>query len=93
MPAQKRIHAYFLGTVQGIGFRFTAERLADDLGLTGWVKNLRDGRVEVVAEGGEEALKEFIAKMNKRMGGYIRDFVIDWQEARGEFRNFDVAFT
>jgi len=45
----KRAHVYYSGSVQGVGFRFTAEDLARQNNLTGWVKNLADGRVEIVA--------------------------------------------
>ncbi len=57
---RKRIHVYYSGMVQGVGFRFTAEKLAKGLGLAGWVKNLRDGRVEVLCEGEEADLVSFI---------------------------------
>ena len=50
-----RKHFYFSGRVQGVGFRYQATRLARGLGLTGWVMNLWDGRVELEAQG-EEAL-------------------------------------
>ena len=51
---KKRIHVYYEGRVQGVGFRFTSEYVAQQLKLTGWVKNLPDGRVELVAEGKED---------------------------------------
>lgn len=69
---KKRIHAYYSGQVQGVGFRFTAERLAVDLGLSGWVRNLSDNRVELLCEGKEEDLHEILAKIDKRLSGYIR---------------------
>ena len=51
---------YFVrGRVQGVGYRFFAQRAAEQLGLTGWVRNLDDGRVEVYAAGPEEKLSEF----------------------------------
>ena len=62
MIENKRIHAYFSGSVQGVGFRFTAERLASALGLTGWVKNLQDGRVEVTCEGQEKDINGFLLR-------------------------------
>ena len=51
----KRFHAYYSGSVQGVGFRFAAQRAASNFGLTGWVRNLGDGRVEVLCEGKEPA--------------------------------------
>jgi len=86
------LHAYFSGTVQGVGFRFTAEHIANNLGLTGWVKNLRDGRVELVAEGDEAMLKRFLEKLHNEMGRYIRDADVRWRGASGEFSAFDIAF-
>jgi acylphosphatase len=89
---KKRVHIYYSGMVQGVGFRFMAETIAGNLGLTGWVKNLKDGRVEVVAEGEETALNEFLGKIKKRMQHYISDADAFWQEATGEFTEFEVAF-
>ncbi len=88
----KQLRVYYSGAVQGVGFRFVAESIASSLGLTGWVKNLRDGRVEVVAEGSKEALNEFLSKIKKRMQHYINDADISWQGATGEFKEFEVAF-
>jgi acylphosphatase len=89
---KKRMHAYCSGQVQGVGFRFTAESLAHDLGVSGWVKNLRDGRVEVVAEAEEQVLKDFLDKINQYFARYIRDADINWQEATGEFKDFGIEF-
>ncbi len=90
---KKRIHAYYSGSVQGVGFRFTAERVAGSLGLTGWVRNLRDGRVEVVCEGPESALKAFLEKIDSVFKGYVRDSDIEWSDATSEFSNFDISFS
>lgn len=56
---KKQVHIYYNGRVQGVGFRFTAESIANDLGVTGWAKNLRDGGVEITAEAEEDVLKDF----------------------------------
>jgi len=89
---KKRLHAYYSGSVQGVGFRFTAERSAASLGLSGWVKNLHDGRVEVVCEGGEFELKEFLRKIGDVFKEYIMGTDIDWSAATGEFDEFDIRF-
>jgi acylphosphatase len=89
---KKQIHAYYSGRVQGVGFRFTAESVARELGITGWVKNLSDGRVEVVAEAGESALKDFLARINQHFSRYIQDTHIEWQAPSGEFREFGIEF-
>ena len=89
---KKQVRVYYRGDVQGVGFRFTADRLASELGLTGWVKNLRDGRVEIIAEGEENALNDFLQRIKKRMEPYITGVDLGWQEPTGKFNNFDVAF-
>ncbi len=53
------------GIVQGVGFRYFAIRAARELGITGWVRNLNDGRVEAMAAGPPEALSEFIGRMRQ----------------------------
>jgi acylphosphatase len=58
--AIKRAHIYISGRVQGVWFRATAQGIAIDANLTGWVRNLRDGRVEIVAEGEESNLQELV---------------------------------
>ena len=83
---------YYNGRVQGVGFRFTAESIANDLGVTGWVKNLGDGRVEIVAEQEEDALKDFLERINKYFARYIQDVGIDWSAATGEFQDFGIEF-
>ena len=89
----KRIHVFYSGHVQGVGFRYTAEDIAESLGLKGWVKNLSDGRVEIVAEGDEKDLKEFLENIVKgQMGRYIKDADVSWEKATKEFGNFEVAF-
>jgi len=89
---KKQVHVYYSGAVQGVGFRFTARDVADDLGISGWVKNLRNGQVEVVAEAEEEILKEFLSKINKYFAGYIKDVDIQWSNATDEFKDFRIMF-
>ena len=57
------------GIVQGVGFRYFTLRAARNLGIKGYVRNLRDGRVEAVAAGPEEALQDFLAEMRRGPGG------------------------
>jgi acylphosphatase len=86
-----RKHVYYSGSVQGVGFRYTARRLACDAGLTGFVKNLSDGRVEIVAEGGAEAVDRYLADVAEAMAGYIsRAEALDEPPA-DEFDAFTVA--
>ena len=62
-----RIHVYFSGMVQGVGFRYTAQRIANDTNITGWVRNLPDGRVEAVCEADPVKLEEFLEKLTKNL--------------------------
>jgi acylphosphatase len=88
--ADKRANIIYSGTVQGVGFRFTAEEAANSARLTGWVRNSPDGTVEIVCEGGEDDIKMFMSKMRKAMAPYIRSSKVKWAEATGEFDTFGI---
>lgn len=93
MSAKRRIRVFWSGRVQGVGFRYTAESAAMELNITGWVRNLPDGRVEAVAEGSEVHLKEFLeAVRTGPMQRYIQRTQAAWEDATGEFREFQVRF-
>jgi acylphosphatase len=87
-----RAHIHFSGAVQGVGFRYTTLNLARDLSLTGWVKNLPDGRVETVAEGPREKIEELLSNLKEEFGRSIRDQYIEWKEPKNEFEQFFIAF-
>jgi len=89
---KKRIHIFYDGRVQGVGFRFTVEYIASDLNIKGWVKNLHDGRVEIMAEAKEDLLNELLKRIRDRMGIYIVNEVVDWFDFKNEFKSFDVIF-
>jgi len=89
---KQRIHVYYSGRVQGVGFRFTAQRLAGDLGISGWVRNLPDGRVEITAEAEEKALKDLLTGIMDLFKNYIKDTDIQWTSASGEFEEFSIKF-
>ena len=87
------MQVFFSGTVQGVGFRFTAERLARRFPITGFVRNLEDGRVEVTAEGEETSLVEFLTAIRESgMKSYIRDVEAHWSEDQGCFKGFYIAY-
>ena len=89
----KRLTAVFSGYVQGVGFRFTTERLARRFPVAGYVRNLTDGRVEVVAEGEEKQLLDFLAAIRESsMKEYIRDLDARWTEGDGHFSGFRISF-
>ena len=69
-----------------------SERAAESLALTGWVKNLNDSRVEVLCEGSQDSLNEFLRKINDIFKEYITDYDIKWSEATGEFDGFGVRY-
>ena len=90
LKMQKRLHLYYSGKVQGVGFRFTAGEIARELGVSGWVRNLSDGRVEIVAEAGEDTLKEFSDKIGGHFSRYIREVDAQWQSPSSEFKGFSI---
>lgn len=89
----KRVHLIISGDVQGIGYRAWARKQAQDLQLTGWVKNREDDTVELVAEGPKEKLEEMIARCQKGPEvAWVKDVAITWQEATGTFVSFDIVY-
>lgn len=82
----------FSGDVQGVGFRYTTRSVARDFEITGYVRNLRDGRVEVVAEGTAEELEQFIRRVREEMGGHIQDQKVITGPGTGEFAEFEVRY-
>lgn len=86
----KRVHLLISGDVTGVGFRLSAVYLAQDLSLTGWVRNTQDDKVEIVAEGPEEKLQNLITWARKGPPAARVDKVdIEWEEKTGEFANFE----
>lgn len=89
----RRVHVFWNGRVQGVGFRYTAEAAALDLGITGWVRNLPDGRVEAVGEGSEKKLGLFLERIaSGPMRHYIQQAQVRWEDPTGEFQEFQVRF-
>ena len=88
-----RIHVWISGVVQGVGFRFFAVRQARELGVSGWVRNTPDGRVEVVAEGEEWQLEE-LAKGLKTGPSHstVTATNIKEEKFQNEFDGFEVRF-
>ncbi len=83
---------HFTGTVQGVGFRYTTHHVASGFEVTGHVRNLRDGRVKMVAEGAADEIDRFVRAVQDRMSGYISDTDVETAPATGEFTTFDIAF-
>lgn len=90
---KKRVHAFYAGHVQGVGFRLTAEELAKELEVAGWVKNLRDGRVELVAEGAEPVLVRFLEQLRKGpMRNFISDVEVSWSASTDNCEEFEIRY-
>ena len=87
-----RRDVYYSGDVQGVGFRYTARSLARRRGVGGFVRNLSDGRVELVAEGEEAEVLAFLGDVEEAMNGYIRRTEVVEKAPTGEFAGFGVAF-
>jgi acylphosphatase len=88
-----RAHLFVSGWVQGVSFRGYTRRCAQELALTGWVRNLYDGRVEAVVEGPRNAVEALIAKVRRGPSGARVEAVdVVWEEPRGEFTDFRIAW-
>ncbi len=91
--AKARLHVQVYGVVQGVFFRSSAEEKASNLGLTGWVKNRRDGSVEILAEGEKEALEALLAWCEKGPEGSKVDRVEhSWEDFKNEFHSFYITY-
>ena len=88
----ERMTVFYSGRVQGVGFRFTTLRIAAEFTVTGYVQNLPDGQVLVVAEGRPDELDGFLDRLNTEMAPYIRDAHVTTGPASGEFDSFDVRY-
>jgi acylphosphatase len=91
MNPSERMVVLFSGTVQGVGFRYTTVHVARGFRVTGQVRNLRDGRVELIAEGDTAELAAFRAAVEREMEGYISAVVDERGPATGEFTRFGIA--
>lgn len=87
---RRRVH--FAGYVQGVGFRYTACRIARRYAVSGFVQNLSDGRVVVVAEGVSAELDRFLADLREVMADYIRGVETETSPATGEYQGFGIRY-
>ena len=87
----KRCHILISGKVQGVYYRAYAKTNAEKVRVTGYVKNMPDGRVEVVAEGDEFDVLSFIQFIRSGPPGSVIDgFDVEWLPDRGEFKDFEI---
>jgi acylphosphatase len=81
---------FFQGHVQGVGFRFTARRVASIFNVAGYVRNLPDGRVELVVEGTADEIERFLLELRQTTAAHVRHVDIHTLPATGEFSEFEI---
>lgn len=87
----KQVHVLISGFVQGIGFRHFVRNKASELGISGWVRNLPDGRVEALFQGSKEKIEEMIGLCKKGpLLAEVEDVVVEWQEEDRHFSDFSI---
>lgn len=89
-PARQRREVCYSGRVQGVGFRYTARQIAARFSVVGFVRNLHDGRVQLVVEGEPAELDRYLAALEDDMGRYISNREVASSQAKGEFEEFEV---
>lgn len=89
---RQRREVRYRGRVQGVGFRWTCCRIAAHFAVTGYVKNLADGQVLVVAEGEADELDRFLTAVEAGMGRYIREKSVATSGPVDEFGEFDIRY-
>jgi acylphosphatase len=88
--AHQRREVHYSGRVQGVGFRYTAQSIASRHEVTGFVRNLPDGRVHLVVEGERSEVKSFLDDLARTMGRYIQKAVVQEGDATGRFSGFSI---
>ncbi|MBN2578208.1 MAG: acylphosphatase [Pirellulales bacterium] len=88
----QRRELYYSGTVQGVGFRYTARALARGFAVTGFVRNLPDGRVQLVVEGAAEEIGGFLESLRGELGHYIRQVDETVPSPGGQYQGFEIRF-
>ena len=90
MQETTRAHVFVSGIVQGVGYRFTTAKQAKQLGVSGWVRNLPDERVEGVFEGTKAAVEQMIRWCHKGpLGAVVKDVIVEYEEPKG-IREFEI---
>ncbi len=93
MTKKTRIHIFVSGRVQGVMFRASTKKKAKKLGLTGWVRNLSDSRVEATIEGEKQKIEKMTEWLKR--GSFlakVKDIDIEKQEYKGEFEGFEIKY-
>jgi acylphosphatase len=93
MKEMARAHVLITGMVQGVFFRAHTRDEARARGLTGWVRNLPDGRVEAVFEGEHSTIDDMLAWCHKGPPyAYVQEVKVSWQPYQGDFKDFRVVY-
>lgn len=93
MSDKIRAHIFVSGRVQGVYYRSNTKKIAEKLDLKGWVKNLPDGRVEIICEGEKEKIEKIIrwAKRGPLLAK-VNGVEVNWEEYQGEFKGFEIRY-
>ena len=92
-PGEIRAHVLIAGRVQGVSFRWYTQRTAQRLGLTGWVRNLWDGRVEALFEGPNQQVRAAVTWCQHGEGmARVEEVEVTYEEASGEFKGFRITW-
>jgi acylphosphatase len=88
------LHCIVSGRVQGVGFRWYVEETASSLGLTGWVRNLSNGKVEIEAEGSRETLESFLTALkSSQLGANISGIETQWEKPfQNKYKSFVISY-
>jgi acylphosphatase len=92
MAENTRLTAFFSGSVQGVGFRYTTQTIAARLPVSGYVKNLADGRVELVAEGEKAEVENLLRSIHAELGSGIQDVDKTWGAPAGNASGFTIRY-
>ena len=93
ISTQTRAHVFVSGRVQGVSFRWYTQRKAQELELTGWVRNLWDGRVEAIFEGDKETVQQVVSWCHRGdPPARVEDIDISYEAPTGEFKGFRITW-
>jgi acylphosphatase len=88
-----RAHLFIEGRVQGVFYRAFTRDIAYTLGLNGWVKNLRDGRVEAIFEGEKDLIEKVIKQCyDGPPGAQVTSIEVKWEESLGDLKGFAIRY-
>ena len=86
------MQVFYSGRVQGVGFRYSVRKVANEFEVTGSVRNLADGRVELLAEGSKDELDAFREGIRESgLEHFIQQEEVSWSEAKNDFRGFEIV--